>query len=88
VWSAARSASTCDERTAAGESVSTSAHAEQLAFTAAERPGPVHQGLVELPVLALHGRMHGVDLDDVVGVGDAVAGRERVGCDVGDEGNR
>ncbi len=61
------------------------ADADELTLAAAERPGAMHHLFVQLPVLAHHCGMHGMHLDDVVGVGDTIRFGECVGGDVADE---
>ena len=55
------------------------AHAQQLALAPRQRAGSMHQLLVEIVVLAHHGRMNRVNLNDVVGIGHTILGRQRVG---------
>lgn len=52
------------------------ADGEHFALAWRERPGTVHQLQVKLVVLAHHRRMHSMDLEDVVPIGNALGGRE------------
>lgn len=60
-------------------------HAHELALSPRQGAAAMHQLLVELVVLAHDGGMDRVNLDDVVGIGDPVLGRQPAGGDVGDE---
>jgi hypothetical protein len=47
-------------------------HGHQLALAPRQWSGPVHELAIELQVLAHHGRVHGMNLDDVVFIVDAL----------------
>lgn len=61
------------------------AHSDDLALAPAQRPAPVHQLPIELEMLAHDGRMHRVDLDDVVRIVDAICCGEFGGRNVSNE---
>ena len=61
------------------------AEPDHLAFAARERPWAVHQRAIQIPVRPHHRGMLGVDLDDVVGIGNSLGWLEFVLGNVPDE---
>lgn len=49
---------------------------DQFAFPPSQRPREMHQRAIQLIVVPHHRRMHGVHLDDVIGIRDAFGWRQ------------